>query len=265
MPNTNIIKQSLSTALPTLGCWLTLASPAVTELIAHCGFDWLVIDVEHGPGDIQDIAAQLRAIDAANANGARTSGAVRVTANDPSQVKRIMDCGAQTLVFPSIDNAAQAQAAVAAMRFPQPGQGGTRGIAGMVRAGRYGLDASYVQSANRQACTIVQIESAAGVEHVDAIAQVKGVDCLFVGTADLSASMGLLGQPGHDDVRKAVEQVLEAGRRHSKAVGIFATSVEQACHYREQGVAFIALHSDTGWLAKGAIGAVEAFGSAFQK
>lgn len=259
MPNTNAIKHYLLNAEPTVGCWLTLASPAVTELIAHCGFDWLVIDVEHGPGDTQDIVAQLRAIDAANANGAKAVGAVRVTANDPARVKRAMDCGAQTIIFPNIDSAAQAQAAVASMRFPLKGQGGIRGVAGMVRAGRYGLDTSYVLSANNQACTIIQIESAAGVEQVDAIAQVEGVDCLFIGTADLSASMGLLGQTGHNDVKTAVDTVLEAGRRHSKAVGIFATSVEQACHYQALGVTFIALHSDTGWLAKGATDAVEAF------
>ena len=256
MPNP--LKHSLLHSRPTVGCWLTLASPAVTELLAHCGFDWLVIDAEHGPVDLQDIAAQLRAIDAANAHGAAVAGAVRVTANDAAQVKRVMDCGAQTLVFPNIDNAAQARAAVAAMRFPPTG---VRGVAGMVRAGRYGLDAQYVESANSQACAIIQIESATAVEHVDSIAQVEGVDCLFIGTADLSASMGLLGQPGHEAVKRAIDRVLEAGRRHSKAVGIFATSVEQACHYREQGVTFIALHSDTGWLAKGAVAAVQAFGS----
>lgn len=259
MPNANAIKHDLLNAKPTMGCWLTLASPAVTELLAHCGFDWLVIDVEHGPGDTQDIAAQLRAIDAARANGSRAVGAVRVAANDPAQVKRAMDCGAQTIIFPSIDNAAQAQAAVASMRFALQGQAGVRGVAGMVRAGRYGLDASYVLSANNQACTIVQIESAAAVEQVDAIAQVEGVDCLFIGTADLSASMGLLGQTGHNEVQIAIDTVLQACRRHSKAVGIFATSVEQACHYQALGVIFIALHSDTGWLVKGATDAVEAF------
>lgn len=265
MPNVNTIKHHLLNAESTVGCWLTLASPAVTELVAHCGFDWLVIDTEHGPGDTQDVAAQLRAIDAACANGARVAGAVRVTANDPSQVKRVMDCGAQTVIFPTIENAAQARAAVASMRFPMPGQPGTRGVAGMVRAGRYGLDASYVQSANRQACAIIQIESGAAVEQIDAIAQVEGVDCLFIGTADLSASMGLLGQPGHDTVKAAVDTVLEVGRRHSKALGIFVTSVEQARHYRALGVTFIALNADTGWLAQGAVGAVEAFSSAHQK
>ena len=92
MPNS--IKHHLLHSIPSVGCWLTLASPAVTELLAHCGFDWLVIDTEHGPGDVQDVAAQLRAIDAANAQGARVTGAVRVTTNDAAQVKRVMDCGA---------------------------------------------------------------------------------------------------------------------------------------------------------------------------
>lgn len=255
----NPIKHSLKNAKPTLGCWLTLASPVVAELIAHCGFDWLVIDAEHGPSDTQDIAAQLRAIDAAGFNGARAVGAVRVTANDPSLVKRAMDCGAQTIVFPNINGAADAQAAVASMLFPLPDQSGVRGVAGMVRAGAYGLDNNYVKSANNQACAIVLIESVEGLENVDSIAEVEGVDCLFIGTADLSASMGLLGQTRHDDVKVAVERVLTAARKHSKAVGIFATSVEEARQYREKGVTFIALHSDTGWLAKGATDALDAF------
>ncbi|WP_218277363.1 HpcH/HpaI aldolase/citrate lyase family protein [Pseudomonas sp. FW300-N1A1] len=254
----NPIKHSLKSAKPTVGCWLTLASPAVAELIAHCGFDWLVIDGEHGPSDTQDIAAQLRAIDAAAFNGAKAAGAVRVTANDPSLVKRAMDCGAQTIVFPNINSAADAQAAVASMLFPQPEQRGVRGVAGMVRAGSYGLDSRYVKSANSHACAIVLIESVEGLENVDAIAEVEGVDCLFIGTADLSASMGLLGQTRHDDVKAAVESVLAAARKHSKAVGIFATSVEEARQYREKGVTFIALHSDTGWLAKGVTDALAA-------
>ncbi|MGH8389440.1 MAG: HpcH/HpaI aldolase family protein [Pseudomonas sp.] len=256
----NPIKQSLKNVTPTVGCWLTLASPAVAELIAHCGFDWVVIDAEHGPSDTQDLAAQLRAIDAAAFNGARAVGAVRVTANDPSLVKRAMDCGAQTIVFPNINSAAEAQAAVASMLFPRH-EGGIRGVAGMVRAGAYGLDSHYVKSANNQACAIIQIESVEGVANVDAIAQVEGVDCLFIGTADLSASMGLLGQPRHDDVKAAVEKVLLAARMHSKAVGIFATSVEEAHQYREKGVTFIALHSDVGWLTKGAMNALDALNS----
>ncbi|MDD2034556.1 HpcH/HpaI aldolase family protein [Pseudomonas sp. 39167] len=253
----NPIKHSLKSGKPTVGCWLTLASPAVAELIAHCGFDWLVIDAEHGPNDVQDITAQLRAIDAAAFNGARAVGAVRVTANDPSLVKRAMDCGAQTIVFPNINSAVDAQAAVASMLFPLPGQGGVRGVAGMVRAGSYGLDSNYVKSANSQACAIVLIESVEAVENAEAIAQVEGVDCLFIGTADLSASMGFLGQTRHDDVKAAVDRVMAAARKHSKAVGIFATSVEEARQYREKGVSFIALHSDTGWLTKGATDALD--------
>lgn len=254
----NPIKQRLKSATPTVGCWLTLASPAVAELIAHCGFDWVVIDAEHGPSDTQDLAAQLRAIDAAAFKGARAGGAVRVTANDPSLVKRAMDCGAQTIVFPNVNSAADARAAVASMLFPLHDEGGVRGVAGMVRAGAYGLDSHYVKSANNQACAIVLIESVEGVANVDAIAQVEGVDCLFIGTADLSASMGLLGQTRHDKVKAAVEKVLMGARMHSKAVGIFATSVEEARQYREKGVTFIALHSDVGWLTKGAMDALDA-------
>lgn len=251
MPSPNLIKRCLQQDKVSIGCWLTLASPAVAELLAHCGFDWMVVDAEHGPSDTGEIAAQLRAIDAARAHGAEVSGAVRVTANDPALVKRAMDCGAQTIVFPNIETADEARAAVASMRFPEAGNAGTRGVAGMVRAGKYGLDANYVADANAQACTVVLIESVQALRNVSQIAAVDGVDCLFIGTADLSASMGYLGQLSHPAVRDAITQVVAAASEAGKAVGIFATNSDEAIAYQKQGIRFIALNSDTAWLASG--------------
>ncbi|PUA20389.1 HpcH/HpaI aldolase/citrate lyase family protein [Glaciimonas sp. PCH181] len=252
MGNANVIKQALLALEPTEGCWLTLASPAVAETVAHCGFDWLVVDMEHAPNDIGNLVAQLQAIDAARVHGASSSAVVRVTSNDPALVKRAMDCGVQTVIFPNIDNVEEAQRAIASMRFPSNGNGGTRGVAGLVRAGNYGQDPGFVAMANDQVCAVLQIESAEGLKNVEAIAALPGADCLFIGTADMAASLGHLGDTGHAAVREAVAAVIAACQIANKAVGIFAGSPDEAAAYRKQGVQFIALHSDVAWLARGA-------------
>ncbi len=257
---TNRIKQGLLAQQPSIGCWLTLGSPAVAEALAHCGFDWLLIDAEHAPNDDNDIAAQLRAIESARANGASVDVAVRVAWNDHVLVKRAMDCGAQTLFFPTIETIDQARNAVAATRFPQHGNGGVRGVAGLVRAGKYGLDPGYPMAANGVACAVLQIETALGVENVDQIAAVDGADCLFVGPADLSASLGYLGEVRHPSVAAAIDRIVTASKKSGKATGIFAGSAEEAAFYRRRGIEMIALHSDVAWLTRGATGALSAFG-----
>lgn len=254
---TNAVKQSLLDHAPTVGAWLTLGSPAVAEVMAHCGFDWLVIDLEHAPNDPQSATEQLRALGAARESGARSEALIRIAELDPVLVKRAMDIGCQSIIVPNVNTAEHAELAVQAMRFPDGENGGRRGVAGLVRAGTYGLDPEYVNGANGQACTIVQIESAEALGNVEAIAAVDGVDCLFIGTADLSASLGLLGQPTHPVVRGGIARIIAAARAEGKAVGAFAVSVDDARWYREQGAEFIALHSDVAWLARGAMGARE--------
>ncbi|MNX40066.1 4-hydroxy-2-oxovalerate aldolase [compost metagenome] len=262
LETSNPIRKALLAGAPSGGCWLTLGSPAVAETIAHCGFDWLVVDMEHAPNDVGSLVAQLRAIDAARAHGAVSIAAVRVTANDAALVKRAMDCGAQTIVFPNIDTAEDARNAIASMHFPSNGNGGTRGVAGLVRAGTYGQNPGYIGAANAQSCAILQIESATAVRNVEAIAAVPGADCLFIGTADLAASLGHLGDMAHAAVLEAVAKVIGACKAAGKAVGIFANSVEEAASYRRQGVQFIALHSDVAWLARGARQALAQFDTA---
>ncbi len=258
---TNWIKKALLAQQQSVGCWLTLGSTAVAEALAHCGFDWLLIDVEHAPNDTQDIASQSRAIDAACANGASVDVAVRVTWNDPALVKRAMDCGAQTIVFPAIETFEQARAAIASTRFPLADNGGIRGLAGLVRAGKYGLDPEYAFEANKQACAVLQIETALGVANVEEIASLDGADCLFIGPADLSASLGHLGDTKHPVVVAAIDRVIEVGRRAGKAVGIFAGSPQEAQFYCSRGISMISLHSDVAWLTKGASRALQEFRS----
>lgn len=247
----NPLKTALRARSPLWGCWLTLAAPMAAEALSHAGFDFLVVDTEHAPADAMDVVAQLQAI----GNGS-AQPVVRVTDNVPWMVKRAMDAGCATILFPSVNCADEARCAVAATRYPQGGNGGLRGVAGINRAARYGLDREYLTQSNDAACAIMQIETAAGCAAVDEIAAVESVDALFVGPADLSASLGHLGNPGHPQVQAAIARIAQAAARHGKAAGIFAAGAEPARRYAEDGFTFIALAADIVWLLKGASGAL---------
>lgn len=249
----NTLKSRLAAGERLYGCWLTLASPLVAEALAGGGFDFLVVDGEHSPADAMDTVAMLQAIAAGG-----SQPIVRVTENIAWLAKRAMDAGCATLLFPMVASAEDARRAVASMRYPQAGNGGQRGVAGIVRVARYGLDAGYVRAANAAACTIVQIESAAGVAAAAQIAAVDGVDALFVGPSDLAASLGHLGDSRHPDVQQAIDRVAAAARAHGKAAGIFAASAEEARDYAARGLTLIALAADVVWLLKGARGALAA-------
>src|SRR4051812_40083120 len=222
----NPVKEALRSGGTTTGTWLTLGSPAVAEALAHCGFDWLVVDLEHAPNNPASAVEQLRAIDAARANGGRAAAIVRLAENDPVLAKRAMDIGARTLIFPNVNSADEARAAVRAMRYPQNGNAGVRGVAGLVRAGRYGLDPVYVKNANEQVCTIVQIESRSGVDNAAGICATEGVDCIFLGPSDLAASLGHLGDTWHPEVVEAMRSVVTQAREAGKAVGVFANDAD---------------------------------------
>lgn len=252
----NELKQRLLRREPSFGCWLSLASAPVAEALAHCGFDWLLIDAEHGPNDIQHVFAQLQAIDAARAHGARTQAVVRVSRNNAAQVKRMMDCGAQTIMFPAVETEHEARLAVASTRYPQDNNNGIRGISNVVRAGTYGLDRSYISTANGQASVIVQVESPRGFSNIAAIAATEGVDCIFFGTSDFAANMGHLGNASHSDVQTAIAYITAVCQQHGKAVGVYAPDVEVAQRYRDMGINFVSLHSDIVWLTRGASAAL---------
>jgi 2-dehydro-3-deoxyglucarate aldolase len=249
----NLVKERLAAGEQLFGCWLSLASPMVAEALACAGFDFLVIDGEHSPVDTTDTVALLQAIAAGG-----SQPIVRVTDNTTWLAKRALDAGAATLLLPMVASADEARRAVAAMRYPQRGNGGQRGVAGIVRAARFGLAADYVQTANEAACTIVQIESAAGVAASDEIAAVDGVDALFVGPADLAASLGHLGDSRHPEVQQAIDRVLVAARRQRKAAGIFAGSAAEASDYAARGFTLVSLAADVVWLLAGACQALAA-------
>ncbi|RKP49460.1 HpcH/HpaI aldolase family protein [Trinickia fusca] len=245
---TNPLKQRLKEAEPLFGLWLSLGSADAAEALAHAGFDWLCIDMEHAPNDSADVTAQLRAIAAAHLP---TEPVVRVPAGEGWLVKRVLDAGARTLMFPNIESAEQAAHAVRLTQYPCAGAtDGLRGVAGVVRAAAFGARRDYLQSANAQIATIVQIESARALEQVEHIAQTPGLDCLFVGPADLAASLGHLGDAKHPDVQEAIAHIGRAAQRAGVAAGIFALDVASARQYREAGFRFIALAADVMWLVR---------------
>ncbi|ORC47910.1 2-dehydro-3-deoxyglucarate aldolase [Burkholderia sp. A27] len=245
---TNPLKQRLKEADPLFGLWLSLGSDAAAEALAHAGFDWLLIDMEHAPNDSGDVTSQLRAIAAAHLP---SEPVVRVPATEAWLVKRVLDAGARTLMFPNIASAAEAAHAVRLTQYPSAeALDGQRGVAGMVRAGAYGMRRDYVQTANAQISTIVQIESARSLEEVEKIAATPGVDCLFVGPADLAASLGHLGDSKHADVQAAMARIVSAADKAGIAAGIFAMDAVSARQYRDAGFRFIALAADVLWMLR---------------
>ena len=223
-----------------LGTWIMSASAFVAEAMGCAGFDWLLIDAEHSPLDSMDIAAMLAAIGATGA-----APVVRVPCNDAIMVKRIMDAGAQTLMFPMVQNAEDAKRAVAATRYPPQG---VRGVAAMHRASRFGTVPDYLKRAGGETCVIVQIETPQALQNLEAIAAVDGVDCIFVGPGDLAASMGLIGEIGHPQVQAHLKGAAQTCARLSKPCGIVMGQAEAVNQCIEVGYSYVAVASDLGML-----------------
>lgn len=252
---TNALKARLAENEPLYGMWLSLGSADAAEALAHAGFDWLCIDMEHAPNDTSGVTAQLRAIAAAHLP---TEPVVRVPACEAWLVKRVLDAGARTIMFPNIESAEAAARAVRLTRYPHAeAPDGLRGVAGVVRASSFGARRDYLQTANAQVATIVQIESAQALAQIDAIAATPGVDCLFVGPADLAASLGYLGDTRQPAVEDAIARVADAARRAGRAAGIFALDAASARQYREAGFGFIGLSIDVLWLVRAARSALQ--------
>jgi 2-keto-3-deoxy-L-rhamnonate aldolase RhmA len=227
---------------PPIGTWVMSASPIVAEAVGTAGFEWAVLDMEHSPVDTMDLVHLLQAV-----GNTRMLPIVRVPWNDAVTVKRVLDAGAKTLLFPFIQNADEAARAVAATRYPPQG---TRGLAGMSRASRFGTAPDHFRNANQQVSAILQIETAQAAERVDEILAVEGVDGLFLGPADLSASMGLVGQLMHPDVMGVMGRVAQRCRQLGKPVGTVGGTPEAVVQYRAAGFDFVAVGSDLGLLMR---------------
>jgi 2-keto-3-deoxy-L-rhamnonate aldolase RhmA len=235
---------------PPLGAWVMSASPIVAEAVGLAGFDWGVVDMEHTPLEMMGVTHLLQAL-----GNTRMATVVRVPWNEPVTVKRVLDAGATTVMFPFVQNADEARQAVAATRFPPEG---VRGMSGMSRASRFGTAPNYLQTANRQIGVIVQIESAQAVAQIEAIAGVSGVDALFVGPADLSGSLGLPGQTLHADVLALMADAVGRGKAAGVPIGTLAFTADAATRYRAMGFDFLAVASDLSLLMHGAAATLRA-------
>ncbi len=235
---------------PPLGSWVMSASPLVAEAMGCAGFAWSVVDMEHSPLDLGTVVQLLQAI-----AGTPMVPVLRVPWNETVLIKRVLDAGAQTLLVPFVQNAAEAAAAVAATRYPPQG---VRGLAGMSRGSRFGTTPNYFGTANAGMSVIVQLETPQALDQLEAIAAVEGVDALFLGPADLSAAMGLVGQLTHPQVMEVMAQAVRRGHAAGKPVGTVGGTPEVVTRYREAGFDFVAIASDLGLLMRAAAGAIAA-------
>lgn len=238
MDMTNYFKRALRGSQTQIGLWTGNADPYVTEIFAAVGYDWLVIDGEHGPNDLRSILGQLQSMAAYT-----TAPVVRPVKGDAATIKQLLDIGAQNLLIPMVESAAQAAALVAATRYPPEG---IRGVgSALARASHWKLTPDYLKRANDEVCLLVQAESVAAIENIEAIAATEGVDGVFFGPADLGASMGYLHDPANPAVQEAVlngmQQVLSCG----KAAGILTTNKEFARRCIDIGAQFVAVGVDT--------------------
>jgi 4-hydroxy-2-oxoheptanedioate aldolase len=220
-----------------IGLWLGLADPICAEICAGAGFDWLLIDGEHAPNDVRSILAQLQAVAPYPAHPI-----VRPVSGDVQLIKQLLDIGAQTLLIPMVETADQARHLVSAMRYPPVG---IRGVgAALARASQWNRVTEYLHRANDEMCLLVQVETRLGLENLDAIAAVEGVDGVFIGPSDLSAALGHLGRPGHPDVQQAIETAIGRIRASGRAAGILTTDDAQARRYLALGCTFVAVGLD---------------------
>ena len=234
-----------------VGTFLSLGSPLAAEICGGAGFDWVLIDLEHGSGSEADLLPQLQAV-----AGTGASPLVRVEANERPRVARALDSGAAGIMVPRVDSEEEARAAVSYMRYPPEGARGVAfGHRGVGFGGSRGVE--LLAEIDERILGIVQVESESAVAAAGAIAALDGVDVLFVGPSDLSHSMGLLGRFDEPRVGEAFDAVVAAAEAAGKAAGIFVGDEEEAGRYRERGFRFLGIGSDTTFLARGARRAAE--------
>lgn len=234
----NPFKRALAESKTQIGLWTGIPDTTSAEICAATGFDFLVIDGEHAPFDMRAIYTYLQAVAAYDVHPV-----VRAVRGEKNLIKQLLDFGAQTLLIPMIDTPEQAQEMVEAMRYPPAG---IRGMGSSIaRAARWGAVTDYVHRANEDTCLLIQAETMTAIDNLDAILQVDGVDGVFIGPSDLSASMGYVGQAGHPDVVKVIEDAIEGITKSGKAAGLLAIDPAHAKNYINKGACFVAVGVDT--------------------
>ncbi|MEL7256443.1 MAG: HpcH/HpaI aldolase/citrate lyase family protein [Pseudomonadota bacterium] len=243
----NPFKKALASGEKLYGCWAGFADAYATEILGTAGFDWLVLDGEHAPNDVRSLSAQIQVL-----QGSASHPVVRVPIGEDWIIKQVLDAGAQSLLVPMVDTAEQANALVRAMRYPPEGVRGSG--AALARASGFGAIPDYITTANDQMCLIVQIESHAALENLDAICAVDGVDAAFIGPSDLANDMGYRGDATAPDVMEAMKDALARIKAAGKAPGILAVDHDTAMMYRDWGGQMLAVGIDVVLFAQAAQG-----------
>ncbi len=247
----NLFKQKVAQE-PLYGLWLALADQYSAEICAGAGFDFLLLDGEHSPIDLRTILGQLQAVAAYDA-----APIVRPPTDDGVLIKQLLDIGANNLLIPMVESAEQARRIVASTRYPPQG---FRGVgSGIARAARWGNDPDYMLTANDNICLILQIESVHGLDNLEAIAATDGVDGIFFGAVDLSASMGFLGQPDHPEVIRAIDDAIRTVKASGKFAGFLSADQAISRHFLDQGANFAAIGVDALLLSNAARSLAHAF------
>jgi 4-hydroxy-2-oxoheptanedioate aldolase len=240
----NSFKRGLAAGRPQIGLWSSLSASYTVEVLAGAGFDWLLLDTEHSPNDLESVLGQLQAM-----APYPTAPVVRIPVNDSVLMKRYLDIGVQSFLVPMVNTAEEAAAAVAATRYPPAG---VRGIASSTRANRFGRVPGYARRAAEEICVLVQVETRQALGNLAAIAKVEGVDGIFIGPGDLHASFGHAGEQANPAVLPVIDQALVDIRRAGKAPGIVTGDEQLARRWLELGSLFVAVGSDVSILSRGA-------------
>ena len=233
----NTLKARLAAGEVTHGLWVGMADPYAAEIAGTAGFDWLLLDGEHAPNDIRSLSAQIAVL-----GTSASHPVVRLRDDDPAGIKQALDIGAQTLLIPMIESAAQAEAAMRACLYPPEG---IRGVgSSLARASRFNAVGDYLTTANDQICLFVQVESRAGLAALDDILALSRLDGVFIGPSDLAADMGHLGQSGHPDVTAAVLDAIRRIRASGKVAGVLSTDPAFIADCKAAGANFVGVGID---------------------
>lgn len=248
----NQFKHAINASQRQIGLWVALGHVNGAELLASTGYDWLLIDLEHAPNDLRSAVSQMQAMAASG-----VTPVIRPPIGETWMIKQILDAGCQTLLIPMVESAEQAQALVQAMHYPPRG---VRGVgAALARASQYGGLSDYLRTAGDEVCLLLQVESQKGLDALDDILKVEGVDGVFIGPADLAADMGYLGNPTAEPVVKAVEEALIKIKAAGQKAGILTSDPNLLRRADEIGAEFIAIGSDVGLLRVAAAQALNSF------
>lgn len=238
-------KQKLISGEAVHGSWINLGSLVSAEIMGNAGFDWVLIDLEHGAGNDNVMYQQLQVLESTYA-----TPVVRTDELSRAKVQRILDAGASGIMFPQIQNKEEAELAVGMMYYPPKG---VRGMAKMVRATAFGKNQDeYINNLQDKIVAVMQIENINAVKQIDAIAAIKDVDVLFVGPSDLSLALGIFGQFSHPAYQQAIQDVAQAAKKYGKVAGVLLQNINEYEMYYQLGYRFLACGADGSFVARSA-------------